>query len=245
MVSVDDLKYARLLHTGALCVMDRMAPLNADDPTPAPGRHPHPPFPSHPQHPHLLSSLSLPSPPYGSNYDPVTPVNPERLLSILSGVPNSHLLYEGFKFGFRIPHIPSPWSNPIRNHKSVLQNPSFMDQYVSQELEARRIVGPFEFLPPHCIISPLGLVPKQEPGAYRVIHDLSFPKGRGVNDFIPNSLTSVSYEDFDYVSSLIRQAGAGALIAKVDIKNAFRIMPIHKDYIHLFGFFMAWGILFG
>lgn len=111
-----------------------------------------------------------------------------------------------------------------------------MDEYISQELMAGRIVGPFTSLPPHCIVSPLGLVPKQDPGAFRVIHDLSFPKGRGVNDLIPNHLIAVSYEDFEFVMRIVRAAGQGALISKVDIQNAFRIMPIHKDDIHLFGF---------
>lgn len=79
-------------------------------------------------------------------------------------------------------------------------------------------------------------MPKHEPGSFRVIHDLSFPKGQGVNDLIPNHLTSVTYEDFDHVVHLIRTTGKGVLISKVDIQNAFRIMPIHFDDIHLFGF---------
>lgn len=181
-------------------------------------------------------NAQLPPPPPGSNYTPVTPVDPDRLLAILSHSPYARELYEGFKFGFCIPHVPSPWSHPIRNHKSVLQNPQFMDAYIARELSAGRIVGPFASLPPHCIVSPLGLVPKSEPGTFRVIHDLSFPKGWGVNDLIPNNLTSVSYKDFEHVSSLVRQAGEGSLIAKVDIQNAFRIMLIHLDDIHLFGF---------
>lgn len=63
-----------------------------------------------------------------------------------------------------------------------------------------------------------------------------------MNNLIPNSLTSVHYEDFDHVVGLIRRAGRGALIAKVDIQNAFKMMPIHSDDIHLFGF--CWKDLF-
>lgn len=178
----------------------------------------------------------LPPPPAGSNFEPVTPICPERLFCLLRGSPAALHLYEGFKFGFRVPHLSSPWKHPIRNHKSAFAHSSFLDEYIAKELRAGRIVGPFDVLPEHCIISPLGLVPKQEPGSFRVIHDLSYPKGRGVNDLIPNHLTSVTYEDFDHVVGLIRQAGRGALIAKVDIQNAFRIMPIHCEDIHLFGF---------
>lgn len=79
-------------------------------------------------------------------------------------------------------------------------------------------------------------LPKKEPGAFRVIHDLSYPKGRSVNDLIPGSLTTVQYEDFDHVSHLIFSAGRCAFISKVDIQNAFRIIPIHPEDRHLFGF---------
>lgn len=139
-----------------------------------------------------------------SDLRPTTPINPERLRSVLGDTKSASTLYTGFKFGFRIPHSPSPWKHLLRNHKSVLQNPAFMDSYITKELSVGRILGPFSSLPSGAIISPLGLVPKREPGSYRVIHDLSFPKGRGVNDLIPNHLTSVVYEDFDYVVSLIR-----------------------------------------
>lgn len=75
------------------------------------------------------------------------------------------------------------------------------------------------------VSSPLDIVPQKEPGSYRVRHDLSFPKSSSVNDLIPNSLTSVQYEDFDYVTQLIVKAGERAYIAKVDIQNVFCISP--------------------
>lgn len=78
-------------------------------------------------------------------------------------------------------------------------------------------MGPF-LSPPHddFVSSPLGVIPKKEPNSFRVIHDLSFPKGRSINDTIPNDLKAVSYEDFDHVVSLMVARGAGSLIAKVD-----------------------------
>lgn len=100
-----------------------------------------------------------------------------------------------------------------------------------------RLLGPF-VTPPHSqfIRSLLGVIPKKEQASFRVIHDLSFPKGKAVNDMIPNHLTAVSYEDFDHVAALIVAQGRGCLIAKVDIKSAFRILPIHPNSVHLFGF---------
>lgn len=227
-----------LLHTGVPSVKVRTVQHIVKDP-PIPQAVPSPHPTNHNQHP-LRSpqqqALNLPDPPGGSSYHPVTPIDPDHLFHILMGSPHAYELYIGFRDGFHVPHVMSPWKHPIRNPKSADQNPQFLDQYICKELSAGRIVGPFSSLPHHCIVYPLGLVPKHEAGAFRVIHDLSFPKGRGVNDLISNHLMSVSYEDFEFVISLIRQVGAGALIAKVDIQNAFRIMPIHVSDIHLFGF---------
>lgn len=227
-----------LSHTDARFARDHMARHIVRSPTISPDQLPHPQslpqqeFQAETKRHTLRAAFSL-----DSNLAPVTPIHPERFYQLIRGAPNDRRLYLGFKYGFKIPHFPSPWSHPIRNHQSATRNPRFMDQYINSELRAGRILGPFVSLPPHCIISPLGLVPKKEAGSFRVIHDLSFPKGQGVNDLIPNHLTSVSYEDFDHVAHLIRQSGVGALISKVDIQNAFRIMPIHSSCVHLFGFF--------
>lgn len=240
---VVDYLSAHLLHTGAPSVTDPMQRPSVVAPTTQRVAADHLPLGRHLRpEVRVTGHLSLPDPPSGSNYCPRTPINPERLFTIIRGSPHARHIYLGFKFGFRIPHVPSPWSHPVRNHSSAYANQAFLDQYIAKELEAGRIVGPFSELPSHCIVSPLGLVPKQEPGSFRVIHDLSFPKGKGVNDLIPNNLTSVSYEDFDHVVGLIRRAGQGALISKVDIQNAFRIMPIHPSDVHLVGF--AWRGLF-
>lgn len=37
------------------------------------------------------------------------PVNLAQLLNTLADTPHAQELYEGFKFGFRIPLVPSPW----------------------------------------------------------------------------------------------------------------------------------------
>ena len=53
-----------------------------------------------------------------------------------------------------------------------------MKSKIIKELEAGRVVGPFTSLPFETLqVSPLGLVPKKQPGEYRVIHHLSYPEG--------------------------------------------------------------------
>ena len=98
-----------------------------------------------------------------------------------------------------------------------------------------RIAGPFVTPPfPNLVISPLGLIPKSEPGKFRVIHDLSFPKGDSITSGIPKESCSVSYEDYDYLISLLTSVGQGCFIAK-----AFRIITVHPRDYHLLGFTFA------
>lgn len=100
------------------------------------------------------------------------------------------------------------------NHSSAYQNSSFLEAYIQAESQARQISGPCH-KPPHfaSVSSPFGIIPKKEPGCFRVIHDLSYPKGQSYNDLILREFTSVLYKDFDYVSALALAAGKGCLIA--------------------------------
>ncbi|KAM4652048.1 uncharacterized protein O3C94_014383, partial [Discoglossus pictus] len=98
------------------------------------------------------------------------------------------------------------------------------------------MAGPFDMVPFNNLrISPLGLVPKKEPGTFRLIHHLSYPKGHSVNDGIDQELSSVSYASVKQAVRLVRLAGRGALLAKVDIKSAFRLLPIHPVSQQLLG----------
>lgn len=83
---------------------------------------------------------------------------------------------------------------------------SIVDAKLSQESLYNRIAGPFESPP---FISPLGLVPKKEPGQYRVIHDLSFPRNNSVNSHIDPIFTAVNYETLDTCVSILRSLGPG------------------------------------
>ncbi|XP_031760883.1 uncharacterized protein LOC116412005 [Xenopus tropicalis] len=96
------------------------------------------------------------------------------------------------------------------------------------------MAGPFASLPfPNLRVSPLGVVPKKEPGKFRLIHHLSHPKGKSVNDGISKEAAAVSYVSFDRAVALVRQAGIGALLSKSDIESAFCLFPVHSDCYHL------------
>lgn len=79
-------------------------------------------------------------------------------------------------------------------------------------------------------------MPKSEPNKFRIIHDLSFPAQDSVNSKIPREYSRVHYDSIDTVLSLVRQYGMGSFMAKTDIKDAFRIIPVNPKYYHLLGF---------
>ena len=61
-----------------------------------------------------------------------------------------------------------------------------------KECDAGRIFGPFTALPfPNFRCSPLDIVPKKDSSEFRLINHLSYPKGSSVNDFIPDSCSTV------------------------------------------------------
>jgi hypothetical protein len=66
------------------------------------------------------------------------------------------------------------------------------------EVEKGRVAGPFENIPfPNLRCSPIGLVPKKNPGEFRLIHHLSWPEGNSVNHHIDPIMASVKYASFD------------------------------------------------
>ena len=108
---------------------------------------------------------------------------------------------------------------------------------IQKELDAGRVAGPFD-KPPllNFQVSPLGLVPKKVPGEFRVIHDLSYPKGDSINSTVSKEYATIHYQPFDDLISVIKLLGSGTLVAKTDIESAFRLMPIHPHDYNLLGF---------
>lgn len=53
---------------------------------------------------------------------------------------------------------------------------------------------------------------------------------------IPPEKSTVQYDSIDVVTDLVKIFGEGSLMAKADIQDAFRIIPIHPDDYKLLGF---------
>ena len=174
---------------------------------------------------------------------PVTsPINVQVLEYFLSGYDDTEKQYllEGFRYGFSLNYGGDQIGGIFKNHPSVLNNEEIVSNKLIQELQLDRIAGPFDDPPFHDFrSSPLGLVPKKEPGEFRVIHDLSYPKhsqGVSINSNISPENSTVSYDDLDYAISIIQQYGQACLVSKTDIESAFRIIPIQPNDYKLLGF---------
>ena len=106
-------------------------------------------------------------------------------------------IQEGFSIGYDYCQHCSRSSK--RNMKSALEQ--VVESYLGAECEAKRLVSPLksgEF--PQVQTSPFGVIPKSEPGKWRLIVDLSSPRGKSVNDGISKELCSVSYLSIDEVA---------------------------------------------
>ena len=78
-------------------------------------------------------------------------------------------------------------------------------------------------------VNPISIIPKpHQPGKFRLIVDLSAPAGGSENDGISAELCSVKYANVDSAIQLLKQSGRGALMAKLDLKSAYRMVPVHE-----------------
>ena len=134
-------------------------------------------------------------------------------------------LAQGFKIGFDRSH---PLGRSEDNYVSATRRPTHVIKYIEGEAAAGRLRLVHPSTKVHT--SPVGLVPKDHmPDRFRLIINLSAPEGASVNDGIADSLTSLQYSHVADAVVLIKSAGAGALMAKLDLKSAYRHVPVHPD----------------
>ena len=107
--------------------------------------------------------------------------------------------------------------------------PLMQTQPLISDARIPSVVEDYLSLVQSCHISPLGLVPKSQPGKWRLITDLSSPRYHSINDGITPDLCSIQYCKVDDAIQLLLTYGANALMCKVDLKSAYRVIPIHPD----------------
>jgi hypothetical protein len=115
------------------------------------------------------------------------------------GVP---ILYSGPE----IQCISPNWKSTLTFKAEVLAN-------IEQDLLIGRKSGPYIDVP--CVnfrSSPIGAFAKKHTGKVRLIHDLSWPPDKAVNDCIPSNLCSVSYISVDDAVREVKLRRRGTLM---------------------------------
>ena len=166
-----------------------------------------------------------------------TPLKLDAWRDLLASYPDqvfAAFLRRGIQEGFRIGIPPDFQCTPTpRNLRSALEHPAVVQAYLDREVqlgcmarlspEDMAAVGPLGLQ-----VSPCGVIPKRNrPDKWRLIVNLSAPLGASANDAIDQELSSVAYTSIDDAGRLINLLGKGCLLAKFDLQEAYRAVPVH------------------
>ena len=149
-----------------------------------------------------------------------------------TGHPDDRDVLDGIRYGFPLQYRGGPLyqtGNECTNHRSAINYPEHIREYIDKELSLGTLVGPFEHPPftPWCHVSPLMTRPKSDSHSRRVIVDLSYPDG-GINQYIlkncvdgipvTHKLPTIQHALFEIQTMGISQA----CMATIDISRAYR-----------------------
>ena len=147
-------------------------------------------------------------------------------------------ILKGIREGFRIGLNPSPQyrstvltaqPNP-KNAPSAASHQQVVQAFIQDQVDNGYMLGPFSQVEsPNILVSRLGAIPKKAAGKWRVIVDLSSPSGYSVNDNLRRNLTHVAYASVEDAAVLMHILGRDTLMAKIDIRSAYRMVPIHPE----------------
>ena len=184
--------------------------------------------------------ISSPSPAPEKPFCPIPAAKPcniniDLFENLLESHPNQFLvtyIVDGLRNGFDIGFTGQFSATLPKNLKSADENKDLMQQAINKEISRGHTAGPFPnppFPQTHC--SPIGAVPKKD-GSARLIMDLSRPDGSSINEDISKEQFSCEYSHFDDATALVMEAGEGSLLCKLDIKHAYRLLPVRPDQWH-------------
>ena len=171
-----------------------------------------------------------------------TPLSVEAFAHHLRSHPDQQFasfILRRVSFRFRVGYSPGRralWSQRC-NHPSSLANQAVVASHITNELLAGCLVGPIpESLQSVVHTSPIGLVPKgHASGRWYMIVNLSSPQSASVNSGIDKALCSLQYASLDDAIGLICHFGPRLQLMKMDLRDAYRVIPVHPDDHHLLG----------
>ena len=151
-------------------------------------------------------------------------------------------LIEGLTYGFQA-HIP-PLSQTFTpsNSPSIKQYKAIFDNIIHKEFAKQQYIGPLlesetKQILGHFQSFPLSIIPKPgRPGKYRMIQDLSHPRGssaaQSINARISPDEFTATYSTFPIVSLLMSSLPPGSQGAVQDVAEAYHTIPVHLSQWH-------------
>ena len=133
-------------------------------------------------------------------------------------------------FGWPVDYTkPTPPTPTYTNHERDPVMLRYIEKFIQKEVEFGAILGPFSQVPfaPWTHISPIMTKPKRDPGKYRIIVDLSWPRGQSVNSGVVSGAylgqpSKYSLPSMIDLSALVVNHGPGSFVWGADLARAYR-----------------------
>ena len=158
-------------------------------------------------------------------------INISKFRALLPSDYDDKVILQYLEFGFPLGLKEDFLLKPIlKNHSSAYEYYTYVDKFVSNELEKGGMCGPFHTSPfPNVMVSPLMTSPKK-PNSRRTVFDASF-SDYSLNVNTPDKL--YLGEDYDFTfpklddfASLILKFGPGCFMWKRDLSQFFLQLPL-------------------
>ena len=177
-----------------------------------------------------------------NTFQPATPMKLSEWKEAIAGHPDrqfSHYILHGHTHGFHIGVSRAVGLRPsLSNMPSVHQLPDLVEKQIGAVVDAGRLLGP---LPPQLArmvqTSTIGLIPKpHQQGKWRLIVNLS-----SLLEPVPMMQTVIICNIHQYWRQLASYSSWGWAHSwqKLDLQNAYRMVPVHPDDHPLLG--IRWG----
>ena len=139
-------------------------------------------------------------------------------------------LVDMLAFGWPVDYASERQPTPTYvNHAKLEDDIVQIDDYIKQELQHKALMGPFVAPPftPWYQTSPIMTRDKKDSLVKRIVVDLSFPKGRGVNAGIQKGWyqgeqVSFSLPSITDLAKLVVEEGQGCYMWSIDLARAYR-----------------------
>ena len=156
-----------------------------------------------------------------------SPLNRNKWLKELEQDEDKDFLIDGITNGFELIPADSALAPAEMDNYISATNPSArakVEQTIREEIrEGNYVVTQSS----PTLVSALGAVPKPDSDELRLIHDCSMPPSKGVNSYVPN----IDKLRFQTIDDAIKLLDKGYFLAKIDLRHAYRLVPIHpKNY---------------